>query len=144
MMKTKTVESNSFRSPRHKAFADYYIETVNATESAKRAGYSQRTARSIGQRLLTYVDIQLYIEERLKEKEDARIAKQDEVLRFLTSVMRGEIRDQFGLEASLADRIKAAELLGKRYRLFVDRVEADVNTRVQIIDDIEADGTDLG
>lgn len=116
--------------PKQKAFADYYIELGNATEAAIRAGYNKKTARQIGSMNLTKVDIKQYIDERLKSIEDARIAKGEEVLQYLTKVMRGEEKDQFGLDASLQDRTKAAELLGKRYRLFVDKVESDSNVNV--------------
>ena len=112
--------------PKQKAFADYYIETGNATESAIKAGYSKKTAAVIGTENLTKPNIKQYIDERLSKIEDERIAKGEEVLRYLTKVMRGEEKDQFGLDASLQDRTKAAELLGKRYRLFVDKVEANV------------------
>ena len=115
---------------KQKAFCDYYIETGNATEAAIRAGYSKRTAKAIGSENLTKPYIKQYIDERLAKIEDARIAKGEEVLQYLTKVMRGEEKDQFGLDASLQDRTKAAELLGKRYRLFVDKVEADVNQTV--------------
>lgn len=116
--------------PKQRAFCDYYIELGNATEAAIKAGYNKKTARQIGSMNLTKVDIKQYIEERLKSIEDARIAKGEEVLQYLTRVMRGEEKDQFGLDASLQDRTKCAELLGKRYRLFVDKVEADVNQTV--------------
>ena len=98
-----------------KAFADYYIETANATESAKRAGYSEKTARSQGQRLLTNVDISAYIRERLDEQSEKRVADANEVIEFYTAVMRGEVKDQFGLDASLSDRLKACDALMKRY-----------------------------
>lgn len=121
---------NKKLTPKQQAFADYYIETGNATESAIKAGYNKKTARQIGSMNLTKVDIKQYIEERLSKIEDERIAKGEEVLQYLTKVMRGEEKDQFGLDASLQDRTKAAELLGKRYRLFVDKVEADINKTV--------------
>ena len=116
--------------PKQQAFADYYIELGNATEAAIRAGYNKKTARQIGSMNLTKVDIKQYIEERLSKIEDARIAKGEEVLQYLTKVMRGEEKDQFGLDPSLQDRTKAAELLGKRYRLFVDKVEQKVDATV--------------
>lgn len=116
--------------PKQQAFADYYIELGNATEAAIRAGYNKKTARQIGSMNLTKVDIKQYIEERLAKIEDARIAKGEEVLQYLTKVMRGEEKDQFGLDPSLQDRTKAAELLGKRYRLFVDKVEQKVDATV--------------
>jgi phage terminase small subunit len=132
--------------PKQKAFADYYIETGNATESAIRAGYSKNYANAQSYKLLENVGIKNYIEERVKQLEDERIAKADEVLKYLTSAMRGEINEEVVVvegegegcssarivkkEISAKDRIKAAELLGKRYRLFIDKVEADVNANV--------------
>lgn len=115
---------------KQKAFADYYIETGNATESARKAGYKGKNINRIASENLSKLDIKLYIEERMKSIEDERIAKGDEVLKYLTSVMRGEEKDQFGLDASLQDRTKAAELLGKRYRLFVDKVEQNIDATV--------------
>ena len=98
-----------------KAFADYYIETANATESAKRAGYSEKTAYSQGQRLLKNVEISAYISERMAEQCEKRVADANEVIEFYTAVMRGEVKDQFGLDASLSDRLKAGDALMKRY-----------------------------
>lgn len=106
---------------KQKRFIDYYIETGNATESAILAGYSENSAKQIGSENLTKLDA--YIKERLDRKEDERIATANEVLRYLTAVLRGEEKDQFGFDASLKDRNKAAELLGKRYMLFTDKVE---------------------
>lgn len=123
--------------PKQKAFADYFIELGNATEAAIKAGYNKKTARQIGSMNLTKVDIKQYIEERIKALDDARIAKGEEVLQYLTKVMRGEEKDQFGLDASLQDRTKAAELLGKRYRLFTEKIEVDGVQQVQIVDDID-------
>lgn len=128
---------NKKLTPKQQAFADYYIETGNATEAAIKAGYNKKTARQIGSMNLTKVDIKQYIEERLSKIEDERIAKGEEVLQYLTKVMRGEEKDQFGLDASLQDRTKAAELLGKRYRLFVENVKLEGVQQVQIVDDIE-------
>lgn len=123
--------------PKQRAFCDYYIELGNATEAAIKAGYNKKTARQIGSMNLTKVDIKQYIEERIKALDDARIAKSEEVLQYLTKVMRGEEKDQFGLDASLQDRTKAAELLGKRYRLFTEKIEVDGVQQVQIVDDID-------
>ena len=111
--------------PKQRAFADYYIETGNATEAARRAGYKKPNVQ--GSQNLEKLSIKSYIEERVKASDEKRIAKGEEVLEYLTKVMRGEEKDQFGLDASLQDRTKAAELLGKRYRLFVDKVEQKVN-----------------
>ncbi|GAA0684767.1 terminase small subunit [Clostridium cadaveris] len=130
--------------PKQKAFADYYIETGNATEAAIKAGYNKKTARQIGSMNLTKVDIKQYIEERLSKIEDERIAKGEEVLQYLTKVMRGEEKDQFGLDASLQDRTKAAELLGKRYRLFVEKVEQDVNANINSTQKLDSILNQLG
>ena len=100
---------------RQKAFADYYIQTGSATEAAIKAGYSEKTARSIGAENLTKPDISAYIRERLDEQSNKRVADANEVIEFYTAVMRGEVKDQFGLDASLSDRLKAGDALMKRY-----------------------------
>ena len=100
--------------PKQKAFADYYLETGNATEAARRAGYSEDTARQIGAENLTKPAIVAYIEERTDKIKSDRIATIDEVLSFYTKVMRGEEKDQFGLDPSLTDRIRAGQELVKR------------------------------
>lgn len=100
---------------RQKAFADYYIQTGNATEAAIKAGYSEKTARSIGAENLTKPDISAYIKERLDEQSNKRVADANEVIEFYTAVMRGEVKDQFGLDASLSDRLKAGDALMRRY-----------------------------
>ena len=123
--------------PKQRAFADYYIETGNATEAARKAGYKGKNLNRIASENLSKLDIKQYIDERLSKIEDARIAKGEEVLQYLTKVMRGEEKDQFGLDASLQDRTKAAELLGKRYRLFTEKVEVEGVQQVQIVDDID-------
>lgn len=141
---------------KQKRFIDYYIETGNATEAARRAGYSEKTAKQIGSENLTKLDF--FIKEGLKELEDKRIAKVEEVLKHLTAAMRGEIEEEvvvvegIGEGASRAkivkkqisakERIKAAELLGKRYALFTEKVDIEGNMGVVIVDDIEEDGSD--
>jgi phage terminase small subunit len=142
---------------KQKRFADYYIETGNATESYKRAGYSvnsDEAARVNASRLLTNANVRAYIDERIAEKDSQRIAKQDEILEFLTKVMRGELTEQIpvGLgdgyfelkdkDTYIKDRVKAAELLGKRYAMWTDKQQIDGVIGVQIIDDIggEEDG----
>lgn len=143
---------------KQKRFADYYIETGNATEAAIRAGYSQKTARFIGAENLTKPNIKKYIDDRLREIEDKRIAKAEEVLKHLTAAMRGEIEEEVVVvegigegesrarvlkkQISAKERIKAAELLGKRYSLFTDKVDLEGNVGVTIIDDIDDIGSD--
>ena len=136
---------------KQKRFADYYIETGNATEAAIKAGYSQRTARFIGAENLTKPNIKSYIEQRLKELEDERIADATEVLQYLTSVMRGEItetryiavydKDGSFVEEregppTVRDRNKAAELLAKRYGLLNENMNINAEMAVKIVDDI--------
>ncbi|AQM60398.1 terminase [Clostridium baratii] len=119
---------NKKLTPKQKAFADYYIELGNATEAARRAGYKKPNVQ--GSQNLEKLSVKSYIEERIKVLDEKRIAKGEEVLQYLTKVMRGEEKDQFGLDASLQDRTKAAELLGKRYRLFVDKVDTNINASI--------------
>ena len=143
---------------RQQRFCDEYLIDLNATQAAIRAGYSEKTAGVIASENLKKPNIAEYIEKRLAEKESALIADQDEVMRYLTSVMRREKSenvvvtvtekrsffepDEYGkmqkkteeketpviveIPARLADANKAAELLGKRYCLFTDKVQADV------------------
>lgn len=101
--------------PKQKAFADEYIKCLNASEAARKAGYSAKCAASIGEENLRKPEISAYISERLKQIEAKRVASADEVMRFFSSVMRGEVSDQFGLEASLDTRLSAGKELMKRY-----------------------------
>lgn len=141
---------------KQKAFADYYIELGNATESYIRAGYKatkREVAEANARKLLANNSVKTYIDERLKEISSKRIAKAEEVLEYLTRVLRGEETEQVVVtenigdymseartvdkEISAKDKIKAAELLGKRYRLFTEKVELEGSVPVQIVDDIE-------
>ena len=117
-----------------KRFIDYYIETANATKACEMAGYKGKNLNRLGSQNLSKLD--KFIKVKLEEKENKRIASQDEVLEYLTKVMRGEEKDQFGLDASLQDRTKCAELLGKRYGTFKEKVDANVSIPVVIEDDI--------
>ena len=74
---------------KQKAFADYYIESLNAYESAIKAGYSESYAKSQSYKLLDNVGIKNYIDERMASKDDYRIASQDEILQILTDIARG-------------------------------------------------------
>lgn len=127
---------------KQKQFFKEYVVDANATQSAIRAGYSQKTAYSQGQRLLKNVEGQKFLAELMAEKESKLIADQDEVLKYLTSVLRGESRaTEIVVEGtgdgcseartmkkapSEKERLKAAELLGKRYGLYTEKVEADI------------------
>ena len=107
--------------PKQKAFADYYIQSGNAAEAARKAGYSEKTARFAGAENLTKANIQAYMSERMQPDEKKRIADADEVMRFYSAVMRGEVKDSFGLDAALADRLKAGDALMKRLQVVDDR-----------------------
>ena len=128
---------------KQKAFADYYIESLNATESyAKAYECSYNTARTNGARLLAKANIKNYIDEVMSAKDESRIASQDEILQILTDIARGITEEevvqfsQLGEELratrkpTIKDRMKASELLGKRYRMWIDKVEANVNQQV--------------
>lgn len=119
---------------KERMFADTYIETTNMTQSAIKAGYSKRSAGVTGSRLLKKAKIKQYIEAVMEERSKSTIATADEVLQYLTRVMKGEEKDQFGLDVSVADRTKAAELLGKRHMLFTDKVKLSAEVEIDISD----------
>jgi len=133
---------------KQRAFAEEYIKSLNLTQAAIFAGYSSKTAKQQGSRLFTNADVKSYIEKRLRDMENKRIADAEEVLEYLTSVVRGEmteeqvIFDKEGstiaeLKAGVKDRNKAAELLGKRYALFTEKKEISGKVGVEIVDDID-------
>lgn len=112
--------------PKQKKFADNYIKSGNATQSAIDADYSKKTARSIGQENLTKPDIKSYIDERMQRIEDEKIADATEVLQYFTSVLRGEVEETvvvggpMGAEAvdkppDIKTRLSAGKELLKRY-----------------------------
>ena len=145
-------------------FCDEYLIDLNATQAAIRAGYSEKTAWAIGNENLTKPYLREYIDKRLAEKEADLIATQDEVMKYLTSVMRREktenvvvtlskeessyVPDENGvmrkhtikedvpkvvqIPARLVDSNKAAELLGKAYGIYTDRIEQDVDMDLNI------------
>ena len=125
---------------KQKEFADEYILSGNAMQSAIKVGYSVNYAKSQSHKLLENVGIKSYIEERLAELDSEKIADQEEILQYLTSVMRGEYREQtlIGMgqgfqeatyiDVGAKDRIKAAELLGKRYSMWTDKQELTQRT----------------
>lgn len=111
---------------KQKMFADYYIETLNITKSYKKAygeEMSDEKASANGSRLIRNDKVKEYIEKAMEIKSNERIASQDEVLEFLTQTMRGEVKDQLGLETPVKERVRSAELLGKRYEIFTEKVK---------------------
>lgn len=151
-------------SPKQQRFVDEYLIDLNATQAAIRAGYSEKTAYSQGQRLLNNVEVKKYMQKRMDEKQSKLIALQDEVLQTLTAVMRREKKevivfsqrvkksfyDEKGkkcveetenpicveIDTKISDVNKAAELLGKRYGLFKDSVNIDIEP-VVIVNDLK-------
>ena len=133
---------------RQRRFADEYLIDLNAERAAIRAGYSKRYARGNAYKLVANECIKEYIKKRMDEKEKELIADQDEVLKYLTSVLRGEslsteiVVEGLGNGVSEArtmdkkpsekDKLKAAELLGKRYGLYTDKVETDIDMELNI------------
>lgn len=124
--------------PKQQRFCDEYLIDCNATQAAIRAGYSAKTAYSIGEENLRKPDIREYIDERLEKMQSKKIASAEEVMQYLTSVMRGEEMEEVIVVEGMGDgyssarsvdksvgareRIKASELLAKRYGLLTDKI----------------------
>ena len=130
---------------KQKIFADEYIICLNATRAYKKAYPNVKkdeVARSNGSRLLTNANVKAYIDEQLEKLQSERVADQQEVMEYLTAVMRGKktepllVLDGEGKQKvvnaipPVQARTKAAELLGKRYRLFTDKQEVEVQGTV--------------
>ena len=129
-------------------FCDEYLIDLNATQAAIRAGYSEKYANTNVTKLLQNTTIKEFIEKRMAEKQSELIADQDEVLKYLTSVMRGQTQAEVVVVENIGDymsqartmqkapdekeRLKAAELLGKRYGLYTDRVNEVVDLDLNI------------
>ena len=120
---------------KQKRFCDEYLIDCNATQAAIRAGYSPKTAYSIGEENLKKPELKTYIDERLEQLHSEKTADAQEVLEYLTSVMRGEHTEQVlrldgdgvqvvdSVQTPTRDKLKAAELIGKRYGMFKDAVD---------------------
>ena len=119
---------------KERIFADEYIKTTNATQSAIKAGYAENSASVTGSKMLRKPKVRQYIDKVMNERSKNTIATADEVLQYLSRVMNGEEKDAFGLDVSVADRTKAAELLGKRHMLFTDKVKLDAEIEIDISD----------
>lgn len=136
---------------KQRKFVDEYILSGNLTDSAIKAGYSPKTAHVIASENLKKPKVKEYMDERMRELADKKIAKQEEVLSYLTSVMRGEEKEsklmfvsdgrQEVVETPIdhRERIKAAELLGKRYGSWTDKQEIDLSAQVSFVEDVPED-----
>lgn len=136
---------------KQRKFADEYLIDCNATRAYK-AAYprikNDNVAAASGARLLSNVNVKTYIEQKMQELSSAKVASAEEVIQYLTSVMRGEhteqtlrligdgVQDISNIDVSAKERLKAAELLGKRYGLFTDKVNLEVEP-VMIVNDLE-------
>ncbi|HDR7786442.1 terminase small subunit [Bacillus cereus group sp. Bc252] len=135
-------------------FADLYLELGNASEAYRQAGYeckNKRTVETASSRLLRNVRVKAYINGMLSKMSEKRVASAEEVLAYLTSVMEGKavgsvvIGEGMGsqiiedITPTVTERTKAAELLGKRHRLFTEQVDLNANVGVTIVDDVEDD-----
>lgn len=137
-------------------FANEYLIDLNATRAYKKAYPNVKkdsVAASAAVRMLRNVKVKEYIDEQLKKIEDESIANATEVMKYLTAIMRNELKEEVVVvegegegcssarivkkDISAKDRNKAAELLGKRYRLFTEKIEVDGVQQVQIVDDID-------
>ena len=134
--------------PKQQMFCDEYLIDLNATQAAIRAGYSKKTANRIATENLSKPVIKAYIAARMAEKESKLIADQDEVLKYLTSVLRGKTQSEVVVVEGIGDgcsearamqkapdekeRLKAAELLGKRYGLYTEKIDAEIDTDLNI------------
>ena len=133
---------------RQKRFCDEYLIDCNATQAAIRAGYSPKTAKVTGAKMLTNANLKAYIDEQLERIHNEKTADAQEVLEYLTAVMRGEHTEQTlqligegvqkiaDIDVSAKERIKAAELIGKRYGMFKDNVGIDLEP-VVIVNDLK-------
>ena len=133
----KEREAKKHLSQKQIRFVQEYMKTNNITQSAIKAGYSKKTANVQGSRLLTTIKIATYVDAINERMESEKIADIQEVMEYLTSVMRGEKKDQFDLDASLSERTKAASELARR--LDVRARTVNVQGAVNIIDDIPDD-----
>ena len=150
---------------RQKRFCDEYLICLNATQAAIKAGYSEKYAGQNADKLLKNTNVKEYLQKRMADKQEELIADQDEVLRYLTSVMRRELKESVvvtiqekieewvkaedtetlkkqtittekpcivEIPARLSDSNKAAELLGKAYGIYTERIDADVDMELNI------------
>ena len=137
---------------KQKQVADDFIITGNRTKSYLKFYKNvknRETAAAAASRLFSTPEVKEYIEQKMKELDEELIADQREVLRYLTSVVRGQETQQTligvgkgaqkitNIELNASDKIKAAELIGKRFGMWTDKVELESNDKVVIIDDTD-------
>lgn len=121
---------------KQKKFADEYLLSWNAADAARKAGYSEDSAASIGSENLRKPHIAAYIRARAQARDAVTVAAEEELMAFLSSVVRGNVMDQFGLEPTLADRLRAAENLMKRYSVGDDKEASAINKLDKLLEGI--------
>lgn len=156
--------ANKGLTAKQQRFCDEYLIDLNATQAAIRAGYSEKTAAVIATENLRKPNIREYIDQRMAEKEAALVADQDEVMKYLSAVMRREKKEHIvvtvskersfyapddsgtmrkntvkeeipqvvEIPAQLRDANKAAELLGKAYGIYTEKVQQDIDMELNI------------
>ena len=140
---------------KQKRFCEEYLIDLNATQAAIRAGYSEKTAYTIGQKLTKKSEVKAYIEEKIATLKNERTADTQEIMEYLTSVMRGESEseeivlkgvgkgsqkiEKIQKRPSEKDKLKAAELLGKRFGMFNEKTNISDAVPVVIESDINED-----
>lgn len=145
---------------RQKRFCDEYLIDCNATQAAIRAGYSEKTAYSQGQRMLKNIEVKTYIDEQLEQLHNEKIADAQEVLETLTRILRRQEKEtvvvpckrkrsyfdsaskkiveeneepmQVEIPTAVRDVNKAAEMLAKRYGLLVDKVSVQDDSEILV------------
>lgn len=133
---------------RQRRFCEEYLIDGNASQAAIRAGYSKRNSTVVSTTLMKNPQVQAHLKKLLDELHSAKVADAQEVLEYLTSIMRGEQREQTlqligdgmqditAIDVAAKDRLKAAELLGKRYGIFKENVGVTMDA-VVIVDDLK-------
>lgn len=129
---------------KQKRFVQEYLIDLNATQAAIRAGYSKKSAHSIGPENLEKPEIKQAIDERLKQIDEEKTADAKEIREFWTRVMRGEEKDtvlrydneghqvETEINVSMKDRIRASELMGKSFAMFTDKIDSNVDMDLNI------------
>lgn len=131
-VKTKPYNQQTDLTPRQKAFCKYYVELGNETQAGIKAGYSKKTAAAQASRLLNKVKIKEEITRLQVPKDEQHIATAQEVMQFFTKMMNGEIKDQFGLDATNSDKIKAAQEIAKRTVDIDNRANGKADAKIEI------------
>lgn len=132
---------------KQRQFALEYLKDCNATRAAKAAGYSEKTAKQQGSKMLQLPEVKAFIDEEMKKLESKKVADAKEIIEYLTSVIRGEIEDELYVQegsktakkevvSPTRERNKAAELLMKHLRMFDSDINVKIKNPITIVDDI--------